>query len=114
MITIDELIYDPAKGRDIAHPIALDYDPKQYTNIPEAAYGLYEALVKLAVSQGQKPTEVFILNPGQSEKHGTGKNWRVCWEAGPYQWAIGACFAITGPWGYTEPYYSFDVCFAEL
>lgn len=113
MITIDELIYDSKKGRDVAHPIKLDYDPYSYKTVEAAAKGLGAALTKLATKMGQNASEVAVFDPQRSQEAGTGKGWRVIWEAGPYDWAIGASFKITGPWGYTEPYYGFDLCFVE-
>lgn len=113
-VTIDELIYDPRQGRDVAHSIKMDYEPRAYRTKEEAAKGLYEALRKHAANiYGQSPGEVFIQTPDESAASGYGRNWRVCWEAGPFEWAIGASFQVTGPWGFTEPYYGFDLCFTD-
>jgi hypothetical protein len=36
------------------------------------------------------------------------------WEAGPYEWAIVASLTfMMGKRWFTEPYYSFDLCFEE-
>lgn len=114
-ITIETLEFDPAKGHDVlkvAH--RLDYDPKSYTTKADAAKGLYAALREAAKAEGQNPdSEVTLMTPEQSEKAGTGRNWRVLWEAGPFEWAISASWQVTGPWGFTEPYYSFDLCFTD-
>ena len=92
----------------------LDFDPAKYATIAGAANACYNALVKASKEYGQDPSyEVFIRNPQETFEAGYGKYWQVSWESGPYEWAIGASFKITGPWGYTEPYYSFDLCFVE-
>lgn len=99
--------------------ITLDFVPSDYTDCESAARALYAALCKLSREWGQKPEiEVLLLSPCESLRLGTGDNWRVCWEAGPYEWAIRAsenCHNMnrhhTG-W-YTEPYYSFDLCFTD-
>jgi hypothetical protein len=88
----------------------IKFDGSQYKTSGGAAMALYAAICELAESIGQKPElEVDIWPPAHS-----GENcWRVSWEAGPFQWAIPASFEITGPFGYTEPYYSFDLCFTN-
>ena len=110
---IHELVYSPKLGYDVAVPITIDYDPKEYKTAQGAAKGLHKALVKLAKSLGQRSSEVAIQTPDQSERSCGTKAWRVIWEAGPYHWAVEASFEISGPWGYTEPYYSFDLCFVN-
>jgi len=94
----------------------LDFNPNQYKSRSGAAKALYKALCKVAASWGMTPEiEVRIFSPADSKAMGYGENWRVCWESGPYEWAIPASFAITNDkegW-YTEPYYSFDLCFAR-
>ncbi len=107
----DELAH--MTGGKIIHD-SLDYDPKMYKTCAAAAKGLYKALCKRAAAEGQKPEmEVAIWTPEENFKRDGTKAWRVSWEAGPYEWAIGASVEITGPWGYTEPYYSFDLEFVE-
>ena len=98
-------------------PIEIGFDPTKYKTKAGAAKAFYKALCKFAKEvYGQNPDiEIFIDNPEESEARGYGKNWRVCWEAGPYEWAIGSSFQVenySAGW-YTEPYYSFDVCFTE-
>ena len=45
------------------------------------------------------------------EREGT---WRVGWEAGPFEWAIPASFAIIDACGrLCEPHYSFDLTFYD-
>lgn len=92
----------------------LNYEPTKYRTKAGAAKALYKALRKVCKSWGLDPDiELFIDTPEESEARGYGKNWRVCWESGPYEWAINASWQITGPWGYTEPYFSFDLCFTD-
>jgi len=93
----------------------LDFDPGKYKTCAGAAKALYKALCKRAKAEGMDPdVEVKIYTPKETLEWGMGYAcWRVVWEAGPFEWAIGASFAITGPWGYTEPHYSFDLCFVE-
>jgi hypothetical protein len=89
-----------------------------YTSKAAAADALYKHLRELAAAIGQNPDiEVAILNPEQAEAHGVGRNWWVCWEAGPSMWAVG--YSLSGlarnfeaGW-YTEPYYGFDLSFCE-
>jgi hypothetical protein len=60
---------------------------------------------------------VAIFSPEQSQERGYTSGWQVCWEAGPYMWAVGC--SLTGltrakdfSW-FTETYWGFDLCFAE-
>jgi hypothetical protein len=93
--------------------IRFNYDPSQYKSAAGNAKALYKAVCQMAADFGQNPEiEVLIQTPEQAEKKGYGKMWRVCWEAGPYEWGIEASGQIRGQWGYAEPYHSFDVSFA--
>jgi hypothetical protein len=93
-------------------------DLSGYTTKAGAAKALYEHLRKCAKAEGQDPDiEVIIKNPEEAAAHGVGHCWWVCWEAGPYMWAVG--FSLTGlarnfdaGW-YTEPHYGCDLCFTE-
>jgi len=100
----------------IISTINVDFDPAKYKSKSEAAQALHKELCKMAKKLGQDPkTEVFITSPQKSAEMGYGNCWRVSWEAGPYQWAIGTSFQVLNReagW-YTEPYYSFDLCFTE-
>lgn len=74
-----------------------------------AAKSIYKRLCKEAARIGQKPEiEVAIKKPGERRHHPDNSCWCVVWEAGPYQWGIGAC--SYGPKVWSEPYYSFDMC----
>jgi len=97
--------------------IELDFDPLKYKTKAGAAKAFYKAICKLAKEfYGHDPAyEVHITSPKETAEHGYGECWRVSWEAGPFEWAIGASFQVCNyeaGW-YTEPYYSFDLCFAE-
>jgi len=98
-------------------PIKIDFDPFKYKSAAGAAKALHKALCKFATEvYGQNPDiELFIDSPEQSVARGYGKSWRVCWESGPFEWAIPAsseCRAKDYSW-HTEPYYSFDLCFHQ-
>ena len=111
-VNIQQLVFDPAKGHDVLeHFSTLDYNPAAYMSIAGAAKGFYEALRTVAEATGSDPDTIFIDTPQESEDRGYGRNWRVVWEEGPFEWAIQTSFQVTGPWGFTEPYYSFDLCF---
>jgi len=111
---IEELIYDPKKRCDVAHKLPFaGFNPGTYKTKEAAAKGFYEALKQFAVSYGQSESEVALFDPDRSEKAGTGRCWRVIWEGGPFEWAIAMSWQVRGPWGYTEPYYSFDLCFVD-
>ena len=97
-------------------PLGLDFDAAKFKTKAGAAKALYKALCKLAKAMGQDPDiEVSLYTPEQSFARGYTTGWQVQWEAGPYQWAIGASFQVANHkagW-YTEPYYSFDLCFTD-
>ena len=101
----------------------LNFDPTRYTTCANAAKAFHKAICKYARELGMNPDiEVALLNPEQSMRAGTGDNWRVIWECGPFEWAIFASEVICNMrhnskdgrdhW-YTEPYYSFDLCFTS-
>jgi len=94
-------------------PISLNYDPTKYKSKASAAKAFHKALREVCRDMGMNPDiEIFIQTPEQSANAGYGRNWRVCWESGPYQWAVGTSFTAHNlPHWYTEPYYSFDLCF---
>lgn len=110
---IPELIYSPKAGRDVVQHISIDYDPSKYQTKEAAARGLYEALCKLARERGEPESEVALFDPERCKQYSGDACWCVVWESGPYQWAIGASMNCRGPWGFTEPYYSFDLHFTD-
>ena len=79
---------------------------------PTYAKALYDVLRALAKEQGQNPDiEVSIRAPGEPRHFGDTSCWNVCWEAGPYDWAIGASMELTHATRVViEPYYGFDLC----
>lgn len=102
-------------GRDVRKDVPISFDPSEHRTPAAAAVAFRAALAELALAWGQSSKEVMLLTPEASERFGTGRNWRVVWEAGPHEWAIPASFWVLNrksQW-YTEPYYSFDLCFVE-
>jgi hypothetical protein len=93
--------------------IKIDYDPSKYKTKAGASKGLYKALQKYADKMGWQGGGLFIQTPEQSYESNGCKSWRVGWEGWEYDWAIGASFQIHGKWGYTEPYYGFDLNFVD-
>ena len=113
-VNIQQLVFDPAKGFDVLeHFATLDYDPAKFFSKGGAAIGFYDALRAVAKRTGSDPDSIIIDNPEESEARGYGRNWRVIWEEGPFEWAIQTSFQVTGPWGFTEPHFSFDLCFTD-
>ena len=101
-------IYNHYYGFDIK----IDYDPSKYKTKAGACKGLYKALQKYAKKCGYGDGP-FIQTPQESYECNGCKSWRVGWEGWEYDWAIGASFQIHGEWGYTEPYYGFDLNFVD-
>ena len=97
-------------------PLGLDFDASKYKTKAGAAKALYKVLCKFAKDLGQNPDiEVQLYTPEQSKERGYTSGWQVQWEGGPYQWALGASLQVynhKAGW-YTEPYYSFDLCFTN-
>lgn len=113
-----ELIYDPNKGRDVAHARQIDFDPEKYTTHEDAAKALREALIKYAVesygfTQDLAESEISCWPPERTKQYSGYEAWCVVWESGPFEWATGMSMQIQGPWGYCEPYYSFDLHFTK-
>lgn len=115
MLILHELVYDPKQRRDVRTVAGrIDFDPKAHATAEAAARAFHAALVPIVSASGQKPDiELSLTSPEETEQLGRGRFWSVSWEAGPFEWAIDLSFEITGPWGYTEPHYSFDLCFIE-
>ena len=86
----------------------------KYTSQAGAAKALYKVLVEYAQSCGMDPSmEVSIRSPKENLAFGFQECWYVGFEAGDYQWAIGASFTLSNNHWYTEPYYSFDLNFTK-
>lgn len=84
----------------------------EYKTKAGAAKAAYEAICAYVRELGMDPEhEVWIKNPEESREHGYTTSWHVCWESGPYQWAIGRF--ISGPWGFCETHWGFDLIFTE-
>lgn len=96
-------------------PVAIDYNPREYKRPANAAKAFYKALCGVCRDMGLNPDiEVVMQTPEESANAGYGCNWRVCWESGPYEWAVGTSFDVANdPHWFTEPYYSFDLCFTR-
>ena len=99
-------------------PISIDFRPSAHKTPESAAKAFYEALIPVVTAYGQSPEhELFILTPEEASKREYGNCWVVSWEAGPYRWGIN--MSLGGMWNrngdnggwFTEPYYSFDLCF---
>jgi len=67
----------------------------------------------IAADEGYDPDkEVMIRAPGEARHFDDDTCWCVAYEAGEYDWAIGASFALCGALGkIVDPYYGFDLCF---
>jgi hypothetical protein len=79
------------------------------------AKAAYKVCCDTCVAYGQNPDyEVFMKTPEESGDFLGGQPgvWIVCWESGPFQWAIPASMEIGSATGkLVEPYYSFDLTF---
>jgi hypothetical protein len=68
--------------------------------------------VAKAKAEGMKPDiEVAIRAPGEPRHHDGIDCWSVCFEAGPYEWAIDASVHTPPNRVIAEPYYGFDLSF---
>lgn len=106
-----ELIYDPSKGGDVTVYTDIGYDPNAYEDRESAARGLYEVLQREAERRGMSKDEVVLMDPETSKGYCNSRVWTVAWEAGPHDWAV--MVMISGPWGFCEPMYGFDLGFYE-
>ena len=114
MINLQTWQYDPDKGCDKVTTFGtLNIDPATFADPQDAANKLFEALDSFATANGYSEGSVSLWEPDEAAKRGYGNNWMVSWEDGPYQWGIFASSQMHGKWGYTEPYYSFDLCFVN-
>jgi hypothetical protein len=111
-VYLKTLVYNYEKGYDNLKIIGvLDIDPSAFTSAEEAASALFEKLDTFATKTGYSEGSVGLWTPEDAEKRGYGRCWMVTWEGGPYEWAIYVSMEMHGPWGYTEPHHSFDLCF---
>lgn len=82
-------------------------------NAENAAKAVHAALVALATEAGYNTKYVFLRAPGERRHTPNSDCWQVCWEEGPYEWAIPASMAIGDAGILAEPYYSFDLDFYD-
>jgi hypothetical protein len=89
-------------------------------SLEEAVRVAFAKVVTACKATGANPGwEVFCQPPEAEGWKGAG-SWRVCWESGPHDWAIGDSMGAgeiipgnvcSGSGWFTEPYYGFDLCF---
>ncbi len=81
-------------------------------NAHAAALAVHALCVAKAKAEGMKPDiEVAIRAPGEPRHHDGIDCWSVCFEAGPYEWAIDASVHTPPNRVIAEPYYGFDLSF---
>jgi hypothetical protein len=79
-----------------------------------AALAVHALCVAKAKAEGMKPDiEVAIRAPGEPRHHDGIDCWSVCFEAGPYEWAIDASVHTPPNRVIAEPYYGFDLSFYD-
>ena len=109
MLTLQTLAYDEARGRDMVKDVgSIQFTPADYRDREAAAEAFCQQLKFFAKANGYNPDNV-IMNPSYSAGH----HPCVCWEEGPFQWGQYMTNNLHGEAWYTEPYHSFDVCFAR-
>lgn len=116
MLKLQTWVYNPEKGRDLATEVGqIDFDPSTVKTPEEAAKGFHKALSAYAATHGYDAKYVYLWEPQETARRGYGNCWMVSWEDGPFEWAVFLSLSATmhGPWGYTEPYHSFDLCFVQ-
>jgi hypothetical protein len=80
-----------------------------------AALAVHGLCVAKAKAEGMKPDiEVAIHSPGRPRHHSQTNCWGVCFEAGPYEWAVDASLNALGGKVFAEPYYGFDLSFYDV
>lgn len=80
-----------------------------------AAVAVYDLCRAKATADGMKPDiECAIRAPGEPRHHDGINCWSVCFEAGPYDWAVDASINAMGKKVFAEPYYGFDLSFFEV
>jgi hypothetical protein len=117
-VHISQLIYVPEAGKDVAFNTPIAFDPEAYRTHEEAARALREALIDYAVttegfSRPLAESEISVWAPARTKQYSGCEQWCVVWESGPYQWAVSLSMQLRGPWGFCEPYYSFDLHFTD-
>ena len=80
-----------------------------------AALAVHALCVAKAKDEGMDPDiECAIRAPGEPRHHDQTNCWSVCFEAGPYDWAIDASLNVMFRKVVAEPYYGFDLSFFEV
>ena len=80
-----------------------------------AALAVYALCRAKATAEGMNPDiECAIRAPGKPRHHDQTNCWSVCFEAGPYEWAIDASLHSPLHRVLAEPYYGFDLSFFEV
>lgn len=72
----------------------------------EAATRLAEWLREHCSESGSDPKNVFLWSPDEAKERGWGSGWTVCWEEGPFEWAMisAGCTLYAGEFGtYSQP-----------
>lgn len=83
-------------------------------NAQAAALAVHTLCIAKAKAEGMKPEiEVAIHSPGQERHHSHTNCWGVCFEAGPYDWAVDASINVSRAKVWAEPYYGFDLSFYD-
>ena len=109
MLDIKTLVYSPEAGGDVLVPaITLDLDPSTATSPEAAARALHKAICASGYSN---PKHIFLWSPEETAKRGYGNCWSVCWEEGPFEWALDASSKLHTPHWFSEPWNSFILCF---
>lgn len=90
----------------------LKFSPANYKTKASAAKALGAALKKWASERGYYD-EIEVWSPERTERYSGYRQWSVVWESGPYEWAVPLSMELRGPWGFCEPYYSFDLHFTD-
>jgi len=58
------------------------------TSPRSAAKKLARRLRQEAKAIGASPTNIFVWSPKETKSRGWGSGWAVCWEEGPFEWAL--------------------------
>ena len=80
-----------------------------------AALAVHALCLAKAKDEGMDPDiECAIYAPGEERHHSQINCWSVCFEAGPYDWAVDASLNVMPRKVIAEPYYGFDLSFYEV
>lgn len=87
------------------------------TSLNHAVVLAAATLIQRAFLECNPGWEVIIFPPEQTTHEGSG-HWRLCWESGPNGWGVESGvipqrLRVGDDW-YTEPHFSFDLCFVPM